>query len=93
VAEVFFRIVRNETPTADDFRTMQELGWPLENRAHYREWAEGISVYNPLDNAIKRARALSVVQGSSVVPVCIPDGSTIEFRQTFSNRRHYTIYI
>jgi hypothetical protein len=92
VAQVFFRIVRNETPTVNDFTTMRELGFPLENEAYFREWAEGVSVYNSLDYAIKRARATHFVLGSFVVPVCIPDESAIEVRQTFSNRRHYTIY-
>jgi hypothetical protein len=76
----------------DDFRTMQELGFPLENEAYSPEWSDGISVYNAQDYAIKRARATNFVQGSYVVPVCIPDGSEVEYRQTFSNRRHYTIY-
>jgi hypothetical protein len=92
VVEVFYRIVRNEFPTVDDFRTMQELGFPLENESYYREWAEGISVYSARNYAMKRARATNFLQGQFVVPLCIPDESGIEFRQTFSNRRHYTIY-
>jgi hypothetical protein len=92
VAEVFLRIVKSENPTVEDFRTMQELGFPLENEAYYREWAGGISVYNSRDYAIRRARATNFVQGQFVVPVCIPDESEIEFRQTFRNRRHFTIY-
>lgn len=57
VEHVFYRIVQREIPTADDFRTMKELGFPLENEGHFREWAENISVYNSQGYAIRRARA------------------------------------
>ena len=51
----------------------------------------GVSVYQDIAYAIRRARNTRFRLGSYVVPVCIPEDSDIEFRQAF-DRRHYTIY-
>lgn len=88
----FFRIVRNAVPTVDDFRTAREDGLPLVDTKYFREWAEGVSVYDNLDYALARARTNTTGLGRFVVAIAVPDDGSIDFAKTMRNRRHYTIY-
>jgi hypothetical protein len=47
---VFYRIIRGAIPVIHDFRSAEALGKPLRNRRLEHHWAEGISVYDDLDN-------------------------------------------
>jgi hypothetical protein len=92
VANIFYRIVRDESPTADDFRTARDDGLPLFNEKYFREWAEGISVYNDLEFTINRARRNKTGLGRYVATIVVPDGAGIEVAKTLKDPRHYTIY-
>ncbi len=86
-----FRIVRNQVPSADDFRTMREEGRPLLDPRYEDEWANGISVLDDLNVAIRRARNNRTELGRYVATLLIPDDGTIRVRQT-AGRHHFTIY-
>jgi hypothetical protein len=92
VARKFYRIVRSAVPTVDDFRTAAEEGMPLTNEAHRREWEAGISVYDDLAYALRRAQRTRGRLGGFVATVVIPDTSGVEVAKTMQNPRHYTIY-
>lgn len=92
MGNAFYRIVRTAIPTADDFLSAQEDGQVLANEQYRREWTEGISVFDSLAYALKRARMGKLKAGSFVATLIVPEDGSIEVRQTGSNRRHYTIY-
>jgi hypothetical protein len=75
----------------DDFRTPKESGTPLYNLAYEREWADGISVYDDLAFALRRARNNKSDLGDHVVPLCISEDSDVKVRKTFGSH-HHTIY-
>jgi hypothetical protein len=92
VAREFFRIVSGRRPTITDFRSMRDLGRPLRNRAYEREWAEGISAYDDFDRACEVARSYGFRPGRYIVKIMVPTDGTVEFKQTFDDEHHYTIY-
>lgn len=57
-----------------------------------REWAEGISVYDDFDAACDVARKYGFRPGAYIIRVMVPDDGSVEFRQTFDEEHHYTIY-
>ncbi len=57
-----------------------------------RESAEGISVYDNRDYAVRMAIRAEGKFGVFVVPLNVPDDGTMECRQTGRNKRHHTIY-
>ena len=88
----FFRIVRSATPTVEDFQAPAKLGTPLFDEKYYREWAEGVSVYDDLDYALTRARRNISGLGRYVARIVVPESEEIEIAKTMKNRHHYTIY-
>jgi hypothetical protein len=92
VAREFFRIVHGKEPTIEDFKSLRALGRRLRDPAYEREWAEGISVYDSFDRACEVARSYRFRPGSYVVKLVVPEESDVEYRQTFEDPRHYTIY-
>ena len=92
MARKFYRIVHSAVPTVDDFRPAAEEGMPLTNESHRRVWAEGISVYDDLAYALRRAQRTRGRLGGFVATVVIPDTGGVEVAKTMKNRRHYTIY-
>lgn len=92
MGRTFFRIIRGREPSLDDFKSHRALGLPLLEPAFEREWSEGISVYDAEAYAIRRAIKTRHRLGAFVVPLNVPEDGTVEYRQTGTNRRHYTIY-
>jgi hypothetical protein len=76
----------------DDFKSAKVLGKPLRDRAHRREWEQGVSVFDSLDYALHRARAFKFALGRFVVAIRVPDDGSIEVVQTGNDRHHFTIY-
>ncbi|MBA2597223.1 MAG: hypothetical protein H0V00_11435 [Chloroflexia bacterium] len=92
MAREFFHIVRGKTPAIADFRTQREQGRRLKQPAYEREWAEGISVYDDFERVCAVARKFGFRAGSYVVKIVIPEDAFLEFRQTFDDPHHFTIY-
>lgn len=88
----FYRIVRNPVPTLDDFKSGKQLGKPLRDPTMEREWAYGLSVFDSFEHAVERTRAFHFRIGAWIVHLSIPDDSSIEWAQTGSDPRHFTIY-
>lgn len=88
----YFRIVRGEEPTVEDFWSLRAQGKALSDPAIEREWAEGISVFDDFDRACAVSRRYGFSHGSYVVAVVVPNDADIEIRKTFRDRHHYTIY-
>jgi hypothetical protein len=76
----------------DDFKSAKALGKPLRDRAHVREWEQGVSVFDSLDYARQRTRAFRFALGRFVVAIRVPDDGSIEVAQTGHDRHHFTIY-
>lgn len=88
----FYRIIRDSEPSLEDFMSPRSLGRRLKDPLHEREWGEGIFVFDDFDRACVIARRWAFRQGSYIVALLVPEGSDIEFRQTFSDDHHFTIY-
>ena len=91
MAREFYRILRSERPTLDDFKSARELGKPPVRR-YLREWAESISVHDDLDHSKAHARDNRLRLGRSVVRLIVPEDGTVEFAQTTRDPHHFSIY-
>jgi hypothetical protein len=90
VEREFWRIVRNETPTPDDFRSARALGVPRPE-THIEEWDRGVSVYDDLAFALRRAERNRSGLGRFVARLVVPVDGSVQFAKTFG-RHHLTIY-
>jgi hypothetical protein len=91
VTRLFYRIVRTDPPSLDDFKSARELGKPLGNVRYVREWSNSISVYDDYDHAVERAAANRFLLGDRIATLEIPD-DRFEIAQTTRDRRHFSIY-
>ena len=91
MASEFYRILRSDRPTLDDFKSARELGKPLVRR-YVREWAESISVHDDLDHSKTHARDNRLRIGRHVVKLIVPDDGSIELAQTTRDPHHFSIY-
>jgi hypothetical protein len=87
----FFRIVRSERPTRDEFRSLADEGKVCVSRRNLRECAEGISVFDDFAHACMLARTYHFQRGRFVARLVVPDDGSVEFAKTFGVH-HYTIY-
>lgn len=87
----FFRIVRREVPTAEDFRSLGDEGIDCSRRRHARECAEGVSVWDDPEHAMAKARQIGFARGSFLATLLVPAGGSVEIAKTFG-QHHYTIY-
>jgi hypothetical protein len=92
MARIFYRIIRGPVASLEDFKSGKQLGKPLRDPKLAREWATGISVFDSLEYAAARARAVHFRLGAWIIRLSIPEGSSIEWAQTGHDARHYTIY-
>lgn len=86
----FYRIVRHRVPTVDDFRSARGMGVPRPED-YIAEWDRGVSVYDNLDFALRRAQRNRTGLGRFVATIAIPDDGSVRFAKTFG-RHHFTIY-
>jgi hypothetical protein len=92
VARTFYRIVRNDPPSLDDFKSYLELGIPLRREdPEARRMAAGISVYSQRRQAARRAR-LRPSLGRFIAELVIPDGSVVTFQRTGLEHGHHTLW-
>jgi hypothetical protein len=87
---VFYRIVRNPVPTVDDFLSARALGVPRPD-SYVAEWDRGISAYDNLAYALRRAERNRTGLGRFVATLFVPDDGSVRFAKTFG-RHHFTIY-
>jgi hypothetical protein len=86
----FYRIVRSPSPTVDDFLSARALGVPRPE-TYFAEWDRGISVYDNLAYALRRAERNRTGLGRFVATLVVPDDGSVRFAKTFG-RHHFTIY-
>ncbi|MGH2616573.1 MAG: hypothetical protein ACRDJC_15135 [Thermomicrobiales bacterium] len=86
----FYRIVRNRVPTIDDFRSARAMGAPRPAE-YIAEWDRGVSVYDNLAYALRRAQRNRTGLGRFVATIVFPDDGSVRFAKTFG-RHHVTIY-
>jgi hypothetical protein len=92
VAREYFRIVRGEQPTLDDFKSQRDSGrMAAPPPGMERQWAEGVSVYDALEFAIDRAVKSRGRLGMFVARLVVPDDGSVEVVQQ-GNRHHHCIY-
>jgi hypothetical protein len=87
---VFYRIIRDATPTHDDFKSHKELGKPLRDESNRRLWERAVSVYDNIDAAMRTARRYPGI-GSYVAALRLPIETEIEVEQT-GPRHHFTLF-
>lgn len=86
----FYRIVRSPSPTVDDFLSARALGL-ARPEAYIAEWDRGVSVYDNLAYALRRAERNRTGLGRFVATLVIPDDGSVRFAKTFG-RHHFSIY-
>ena len=90
---VYYRFVKAELATVDDFLPQGALGKPMLRPGNQRAWNEGLSVWDTFDSACQRAQILRFRPGSYVVELQLPDDHDLEIDGPSGWRgHHYTIY-
>ena len=90
-SRVFYRTVKNNPPTREDFLSYTQLGKPMpRSKEQVRRW-RGISTYETLDQAQRIARA-NPGQGPFIAAIAIPDDGRITYERTGKNAGHYTLW-
>ena len=87
----FFRIVRSEQPSRDDFRSLADEGKVCVSRRRFRECAEGVSVFDDLSHTCVLARTYHFQRGRYIARLVMPEDGSVDFAKTFGVH-HYTIY-
>jgi hypothetical protein len=88
----FYRIVRSNPTTVDDFMSHHELGIPsLDDDPVHHRMREGISVH--ATEAQSRAKARSRPWfGRFIARLSLPDDGSIEWARTAGGRGHHTLW-
>lgn len=90
MARTFYRVVKRNPPTRDNFLSCEALGIRLlRDTPEARRQARGVSVYSRMREAREKSE-VSPHLGKYIATLEIPDGSAITFAQTSQNRRHFT---
>lgn len=93
MASVFYRFVKAEIVTVEDFLPHGALGRVMNRPGNQRAWDNGISVWDTLESAIARGTEFRFSPGSYVVKISLPDDHGLEIvGPTGRLRDHYTIY-
>jgi hypothetical protein len=87
----FYRIVRSERPGPEDFQSIGDDGADCSRSRYPRECAGGVSVWDNVEAAIKKARSLEFRRGSFLATLHVPEDDTVEFAKTMG-AHHFTIY-
>jgi hypothetical protein len=82
--------VAHATQSVDDFLSARALGVPRPE-TYFAEWERGISVYDNLAYALRRAERNRTGLGRFVATLVVPDDGSVRFAKTFG-RHHFTIY-
>jgi hypothetical protein len=91
VTREFFRIVRGEQPSRDDFRSLGDLGKACVSGRRFRECAEGVSVFDDFTFACELARTYRFQRGRYIAKLIVPEDGSVDFAKTFG-MHHFTIY-
>src|SRR6476661_4656628 len=92
MARSFFRVVKSNPPTPDDFKSYHELRMPvLRHDPQSRRLAEGLSVYATLAQARRAARSQPFL-GQFVAELIIPENAPLTFERTGKKAGHHTIW-
>ena len=92
MARVFWRVVKSNPPTIDDFLSYKRLGRPFRgNPARIREW-DALSVFDELDIAVEFLRHGGSRHGAFLARLVVPDELDLAIEQTGANKNHYSIF-
>jgi hypothetical protein len=92
VADVYYRFVRGQVVTLDDFRSQGALGRTLRSPGDERAFNEGVSVYDDFDQACEVAASIRYRRGSYLAVISLPADHAIEVAQTGRNPHHFTMF-
>lgn len=90
---VFWRIVRTDPPTLEDFKTQKERGRPApdtENSEAWFSWEHGVSVQNTKQQALNKARDMRGMLGGYVVGVQVEADGPLRYLKTLG-RGHFDL--
>ena len=88
---IFYRIVRSDPPTLDDFRSYEELGIRTGSDDPETRLRRGISVNATEAQARRRARGLPVL-GSYIAALAIAEDGPVRYERTTRSPGHYTLW-
>ena len=87
----FYRIVQSDPATENDFLPYAARGGTVPTDPELRRLWHGISVYDTLDRAIRRARKQPHL-GEYIAELQIPWGRSIRAERTGHRRGHHTLW-
>lgn len=88
----FYRLVRSNPPTLDDFTSQKEKGIPMARPdPEIALLWDGISVYATEIQARNQAKAKPWL-GSYIAEIAFSEGDPIVFRRTGTGRGHHTLW-
>jgi hypothetical protein len=87
----FYRIVRNNPPTLDDFLSDKDAGKPEPSDPEKRRLWEGRSVYNTEIQARKKARNVPIL-GNFIAAVEVIEPGPISYERTTMSSGHHTLW-
>lgn len=91
MARTFFRIVRTNPPTREDFKSHEELGRPLANPTPERlELWRSVSVFATEAQARSNAQEWPMI-GKYIVELRIADNGPIRWKRTGRKPGHYSL--
>jgi hypothetical protein len=92
-SRTFYRIVKTDPPTEDDFRSSAAKGRaiPAGLPPHWHGLWDGISVYATRPQAVRKARK-SRMLGSFIAEIRIAEGDPIRIERTTSDPGHHTLW-
>lgn len=89
----FFRIVKTDPPTVQDFLSLKDLGRPMRRGTspERQRWAAGVSVFATTDAALRTAEQYPQL-GDFLAMLETPDDGRIPYEQTGEDADHYTLW-
>lgn len=90
-SRTFYRIVRGNPPTKDDFLPYAAMGGPPPADPQVRRLWKGVSVYDTIDRARNLARKRPTL-GTYVAMVDVPWSQAIQAERTGHRRGHHTLW-
>jgi len=90
-SRTFYRTVKHVPPIREDFFSGKEQGKPMPGKPHQIRLWEGISTWDTLHEARRRAMA-NPHQGQFIAAIEIPSDGRITYKRTGTNEGHYTLW-
>jgi hypothetical protein len=88
---LFYRVVKSDPPTLEDFLSSEARGHPPPDDRSRRAVWDGISVFSTEAQARRKAR-VSPALGGYVAALYVVDGGPVRYKRTLGGDGHHTLW-